>query len=207
MPTTDLLIMPGSPALIPELGPKHDKLRHTLGKLIATLTHDPRPRHLIASRNPRWHTTHTGSLRAWGDPSGITVGAGNFLGEILQRRLLGPALGEVTSIRDTLGTPNPQALTIVCVDGSAGLTARAPLTLLENGGLSHQWCCGILGGQGMPHPKDFHASEQELSRAGIIEPALWLELAGLAPNYQRTLIAADSDTGVGRYIATWKKIA
>lgn len=207
MPTTDLLIMPGSPALIPELGPKDDKLRPILGKLIHTLHADPRPRHLIGSRDPRWHTTLTGSLRAWGDTSGINVRAGNFLPEILQRRLLGPALGEVTSIRDTLGRPDPEALTIICVDGSAGLTPRAPLTLLETALPTHQWCCGLLGDHGMPHQKVQHASAQELSRAGIIEPALWLELAALAPNYHRSLLATDTDTGVGRYIATWEAIA
>ncbi|SFG34860.1 hypothetical protein [Corynebacterium spheniscorum] len=207
MPTTDLLIMPGSPALIPELGPKDDKLRPILDKLIHTLHADPRPRHLIGSRDPRWHTTLTGSLRAWGDTSGINVHAGNFLPEILQRRLLGPALGDVTSIRDTLGRPDPHALSIVCVDGSAGLTLRAPLTLLETALPTHQWCCGLLGDQGMPHQKVQHASAQELTRAGIIEPVLWLELAALAPNYHRSLLATDTDTGVGRYIATWEAIA
>ena len=42
-----------------------------------------------------------------------------------------------------------------------------------------------------------------LSQRGVIEPAMWEELAGLRPK-KAQLLATDATLGVGRYVAGWE---
>ena len=44
---------------------------------------------------------------------------------------------------------------------------------------------------------------QDLAEYGVIEPALWEQLAA-QPARNKQLIATDSSLGVGRFVATWE---
>ena len=152
-----------------------------------------RPIHLVGSRSSRWETGVEGSFRAWGAPQ-VDVGAGYHLPELVQRYVLGERVSRVSEVRAELGVPDPQALTLVAVDGSAGLTERAPLALLPGAAATDDWCRGLLSGQQVgPPPAD----------GGILEPELWLALAALRPT-QAKLEMADTGHGVGRYVAAWQ---
>lgn len=193
---TNLVVMPAGPGLVPVLAPADVAGRRIVDGILSLVdAAGPRPIHLVGSRSPRWETGMTGSFRAWGAPQ-VTVGAGRFLPELVQRHVLGERATRIEDVRGTLGVPDPSALTLVALDGSAGLTPRAPLTLLERGPDADEWCRSLLAG-GQPVEADF------LSDAGVIEPELWWELAALSPR-RAELIEADTSHGVGRYVAAWE---
>lgn len=201
--TVNLVVMPAGPALVRELAPADsagEQLLAAVRQLIDTARHTApeRPIHLVGSRDRRWATTLTGSLAAWGAPQ-VQVGEGNHLPELVQRYALGGHAPHVTQSRDTLGEVNPQALTLVALDGSAGLTARAPLALLDAAPAADTWCRRVLAG----HPPPDGTDAASLTAAGVLEPDLWLELAALRPRRAR-LVAADTTLGVGRYVAGWE---
>lgn len=157
--------------------------------------------HLVGSRDDRWRTGHRGSLRAWGaSPTAPQAAEGYHLPEILQRLVLGPAREElVREVRGELLPLDPQALTIVSLDGSAGMTPRAPLALLDGAEWVDLWCRRLLGGKGFGQPAP-PVTAAELKEAGIIEPELWMELVGVRLRSAR-LLAAEHSMGVGRYVA------
>lgn len=194
----DLLIVPGSPALVRELAPADAASARLLAAARAEAGSCLAPSaecDVVGSRADRWRTERTGSFAAWGAPD-VQVGGGNYLAELVARYIY-PHMRVVDS-RKHLGTL--QRSTIVVVDGSAGLTQRAPLSLLPNGAAAHQWCQDLLAGAPV-QPLGFDA----LRAAGVEEPELWLELADLAPSAtQRELIDADDALGVGRYVAHWR---
>src|SRR5699024_10226211 len=100
----------------------------------------------------------------------------------------------VTEVRADLGQPDPEALTLVALDGSAGLTERAPLALLPQAAAADTWCRDLLAGREVGElPPE----------SGILEPELWLELAALAPR-RAELVDSDIGHGVGRYVAAWQ---
>lgn len=198
----NLLVLPPSPALIPELAPADTaaaRLRGVFSVALTDLTIDPdRPIELVGSRSDRWHTGHVGSFAAWGAPQ-VRVGAGHHLPELVQRYLLGAELsGRVVDTRDTLGEINPQALTLVAVDGSAGMTPRAPLALIENSRAVDEWCRAVLSGH---DTGDW--TPAELAGAGVVDADLWVELATVEKRCSE-LLAADTTTGVARYVAAWE---
>lgn len=206
------VIIPGSPALVRELAPSDtagaqllDHARAALGQAAATLrAHARVPVDVVCSQAPRWRTEHAGSFAAWGAPQ-VRVSDGHYLAELVARYVAEPIDGvEVRAVREHLGTPDPQAITVVVVDGSAGLDTRAPLAELPAAAAAHQWCCELLeGGSTTPHAWD----AGHLFEAGIVEPALWLELAECACRWglrEAELIAADDSPGVGRYVARWE---
>ena len=92
--------------------------------------------------------------------------------------------------------PDPAALTLVAVDGSAGLTPRAPLTLLDRAQEADRWCRSVLAGRPVE-------DGGFLSEGGVLEPELWFELAALTP-LRAELVEADTSHGVGRYVAAWE---
>lgn len=207
----NLMVMPASPALAEELSPGDDASRALLSaacELIrdaARIGGDgPLKVDIVGSRDARWRTEHVGSLRAWGAPQ-VDVGGGNFLPEIMARYVLDRALKRplndpayvVEDSRAVLGEVRPGHLTIVCVDGSAGLTDRAPLALVDGARESHLWCESVLTGGEVP------CDEERLRRAGVLETSLWAQLAGVHPRHAE-LRAADSTLGVGRYVAGWQ---
>lgn len=194
----NLVVMPAGPALVRDLAPRDEvgqRMVATLRELLDAAPH--LPVHLVGSRSPRWETSVTGSLRAWGAPQ-VQVGAGNHLPELVQRHVLGERADRVTEVRAVLGTPDPEALTLVALDGSAGLTERAPLALLERAPEADAWCRALLAGQ-TTGAADF------LEEAGVIEPELWRELVALRPRPRKAeLLEADTTHGVGRYVAAWQ---
>lgn len=194
--STNLVVMPAGPALVPALAPADTPGRRLVADVLSLVdAAGPRPIHLVGSRSPRWETGLEGSFRAWGAPQ-VTVGAGRFLPELVQRHVLGERATRIADVRGRLGVPDPAALTLVAVDGSAGLTPRAPLTLLERGPEADRWCRDLLSGGRV-------ADGGFLREAGVLEPELWRELAGLAPR-RAELVAADATHGVGRYVASWE---
>ena len=60
---------------------------------------------------------------------------------------------------------------------------------------THEQMARFLDGRG--------ALPDELTARGVVEPALWHELAALDASNQR-LIAQDATHGVGRFVATWQ---
>ena len=138
----------------------------------------------------------TGSLKAWG--AATNLGGGNYLPEIMARYVLHsvPQLHARAS-REHIGQPDPAALTIVVADGSAGLTERAPLALVPGAQEAHEWCEEVLMGASASKAGEW------LSQRGVVEPALWEELAGLQPK-KAQLLATDATLGVGRYVAGWE---
>ncbi|MTD91345.1 MULTISPECIES: hypothetical protein [Corynebacterium] len=207
----NLMVMPASPALAEELSPSDDASRALLSAA-CELTRDaarvngraPLKVDIVGSRDARWRTEHTGSLRAWGAPQ-VDVGGGNYLPEIMARYVLTNALGAESShhaftvedSRASLGEVRSGRFTIVCVDGSAGLTERAPLALVEGARDTHLWCESVLAGA------EEDCDEELLHSTGVLETALWAQLAGVHPHHAE-LRAADSTLGVGRYVAGWQ---
>ncbi len=192
--STNLVVMPAGPALVRELAPRDTAGHRMVAALRALIdaTGD-RPVHLVGSRSPRWETGVEGSFRAWGAPQ-VQVGAGHHLPELVQRYVLGERASRVTQVRAELGEPDPDVLTLVALDGSAGLTERAPLSLLPQAAAVDTWCRNLLAGREVGYlPPE----------GGILEPELWLELAALTPR-QAELVDSDTGHGVGRYVAAWR---
>ena len=190
----NVCVVPGSPALVTELAPRDGVGRELVRTLRELIVDDPREVHIVGSQDSRWRTEHTGSFAAWGLPH-VTVGAGNYLAELVARYALGDAAARVTESRATVAPVNPEVLTVVVLDGSAGLTPRAPLALIEGASDAHEQMAAFLGGKG--------ALPNNLADCGVIEPALWEELAMLNASHQQ-LIAHDETHGVGRFLATWQ---
>ena len=211
---TQLLIVPGSPALVRELAPA-DVASARVRAAARGLS--PRgPVDLVSSRDERWYTAHAGSLGAWGAPS-VTVGGGHHLPELVARYLFPETA--ICDARARIGQLDRD--TILVLDGSAGLTPRAPLALLDHGSWAHTWCQELLGvsasGGGAPDrgapagDGDSAPDADRLREAGIVEPELWLELAALRKELDTAgrllateLVDADATTGVGRYVARWE---
>lgn len=192
----NLVVMPAGPALVQALAPA-DAAGRSLVAGIRSLVDaaGTLPIHLVGSRSPRWETGVPGSFRAWGAPQ-VDVGEGRFLPELVQRHVLGERAARVADVRGSLGVPDPAALTLVAVDGSAGLTPRAPLTLLDRAQEADRWCRSVLAGRPVE-------DGGFLPEGGVLEPELWFELAALTP-LRAELVEADTSHGVGRYVAAWE---
>lgn len=189
----NVLIVPGSPALVAQLGVGDEasrRLAAAAGEAARrACAEGERPIDIVCSHDERWRTEYVGSFRAWGAPQ-VTLRGGNYLGELVARYLLGDP--RVREVRGHLGDPDPQALTAIVLDGPAGLTERAPLSLREGDREAHERIIRWLGGG---------------AKAGVakhvLEPELWAELAQLQPQ-EAALIDADDTLGVGRYVAKWR---
>ena len=185
--TGNVWIIPGSPALALSRDDEPSQRLLAATRSLAG-TADGRPIDIVCSLDGKWHTAHTGSLRAWGGPE-VTVRAGNHLGEIVARYALGDP--EVREVRPRIGNVDPHAVTVVVVDGPAGLTERAPLALQPGAPETHQGIVRWLDG-----------AEAVVVDTHVLEPQLWRELAALDRKNAR-LIDADASLGVGRYVAEW----
>lgn len=185
----NLVVVPGSPAVVRELAPA-DPVGAEVRELVASLI-DDRPRHVIGSSDPRWKTSLEGSFHAWG--ADVSVGEGHDLAELVARYLM----GAISSFRSEIGTINADDLTVVVLDGPAGLTQRAPLSLIDSAPVVHEKLQRLLSGECV------ELGAEELERAGVVEAGLWLELARVRPSHAELLLADDT-LGVGRYVAAWK---
>ena len=192
--STRIVVMPAGPALVPELAPRDVVGQRMVATLRSLIDATPDlPIHLVGSRARRWETGIPGSFRAWGAPQ-VSVGEGRHLPELVQRYVLGERAARVSEVRAELGSPAPGVLTLLALDGSAGLTERAPLALLPGAAAADEWCRALLSGEEVGSLP---------AESGLLEPSLWLELARLRPT-RAHLLAADSEHGVGRYVATWQ---
>src|SRR5690625_3100805 len=134
----NVVFLPGSPALVTELSPSDEPSQRLLNSATQLLTplikqHNG-PIHVVFSQDKRWYTAHDGSFRAWGAPQ-VNVAKGHFLGELVARYILqaaGAPAESVTECRANIGRIDPLALTVAVLDGSAGLTQRAPLRSEEH---------------------------------------------------------------------------
>lgn len=197
-----LIIMPGSPALVPELAPADAAGARLLASLRAVfeaeLANDDRPIELVGSRDEAWFTKHAGNLRAWGAPS-VQVSDGHYLPEILQRVALGGFESRVTHVRDRLGSVNDNTVTVLALDGPTGLTTRAPSALVPGASNIDAWCHSLLSGKPGEVP-----STSTLIDASLREPQLWLDLSAVATEASTAQLLDSDDThGVGRYVARW----
>lgn len=214
--TARILVLPGSPALFSPLSGEsaadNAQMLAAIDELLRA--HLTRPGagepaaevHIVASLDPRWYTAHQGSLRAWGLNAHVTAdafpaGQGHHLGEIIARLLLeraGVEPSRITEVRSDIGQPSPHAVTVVVLDGSAGLDARAPLSLLPTSMEVHEWCGTVLrGGQ-----SETLADDSWLSAGGIVEPSPWQELAALRRTGVQGQIGCEQIVnGVGRFAA------
>ncbi|WP_394281812.1 hypothetical protein [Corynebacterium sp.] len=198
MNTPNLLVVPGSPALVRELAPADPashRLRQSVAQALSLI--DDRPCEIIGSGDPRWATQHVGSFAAWGAPQ-VRVGHGTNLAELVARYLLGSRADARTTFRTELTPLNSEALTVLVLDGPAGLTPRAPLALVEGAAQAHDELTRLLGGD-----LTVQLDAESLTQAGVIEPDLWLQLVQLRPTHAE-LLDVDDTLGVGRYVALWE---
>ena len=194
-----LLIIPGSPALVEPLAAA-DATSRRLAETVrsAALLRRRKPYatvDVVCSMNQSAYTAWTGSLRAWGAPQ-VTVGDGNYLGELVTRYLLGER--NYRGARDHLTPLDPEALTGVVVDGPAGLTPRAPLAMIDTAPAMHEALRQLVAtgkSEGLTHAA--------LAQSGVCEPQRWLELSQLNVAHAR-LLDDDATLGVGRYVGEWE---
>ncbi|SER43669.1 hypothetical protein [Corynebacterium cystitidis] len=192
-----LIVVPGSPAMVSDLAPADpagEQLRQSVAQALSLV--DDRPCEIVGSSDPRWRTKLCGSFAAWGAPQ-VSVGTGYDLAELIGRYVLGEKATAKTPFRSELFPLNPDAVTVVVLDGPAGLTPRAPLALVDGAAEVHGAFQRLLEGL----HEEFTA--QQLTSSGVIEPDLWLQLAQLRP-VRATLLCADDTLGVGRYVACWE---
>lgn len=186
--TASVLIVPGSPALVAELGRGDAASRELERAARAAAAGDIRPVDIVCDMGPDTFTARTGTFAAWGAPQ-VDVGGGNHLGELVARYLLGPR--EYRPARARVAPLDPSALTVVVADGPAGLTARAPLAFVPGDPAAHEAL------------RRFVATGRGFVRGGVDKHMLWEELS-LLDVTQAHLIASDDTLGVGRYVGAWE---
>ncbi|WP_048589002.1 hypothetical protein [Corynebacterium pseudotuberculosis] len=207
-----VLIIPSSPALVAELSLEDAPSRalcECARYIIESLS--PTSIDIVGTCDTNFRTNLEGSLKAWGAPQ-VHVGKGFYLPELLARYVAQPFIAEhprveVTGIRPRLGEPRGGALTIVVVDGSAGLTGKAPLALIDGGEEIHQLMEKLLawGPQVMRDDATKAKFTALLTKegGGVVHPDLWHELSGLEIK-ESFLALSDSSLGVGRFVAVWQ---
>ncbi len=181
-------------------------IRETVSDLLSSLAStrsrgSERSVRILCSHDSDYQTNITGSFAAWGAPD-VTVSGGNYLPELIARFFLESAGFTVpeTAASDTAALS--PGLIVAVVDGSAGLTARAPLSLLDHAPEIHQWCEQFLG-----NPKKYcgQYDRARMVQAGVLDPRIWSELTRLVPHVTKAeLVASDFSLGVGRYVARWE---
>lgn len=194
-----ILLIPGSPALVDALAPDHEPSRRVLERIRGAARAEiqgteVRAVDIVCPLESRDYTAHTGSFAAWGAPQ-VQLDAGNYLPELVARYAVDPLEVQVREVREHIGTPDPEVLTIVVVDGSAGLTARAPLALVPGAPELHAQLQDFVAGKAQ--------LPDTLASLGVFEPGLWVELAELKAQ-RRELCCADDSLGVGRYVGVWE---
>lgn len=193
--STHLVVIPGGPAVVQELSPHHQpgaRFRQHSQALFQDFPEEA----VDVVRTPHGSTQHQ-SFRAWGADVAVTFGS--CLPELVASYLLGPR-SLLAEARSTITPLSSGRLTIVVLDGSAGLTARAPLALIPEADQAHRWCQDLLGGKCVES-----VTAQWLSERGVIHPELWVELAALQPACSHhELLIADDSLGVGQYLAHWE---
>lgn len=201
-----LLFMPGSPALVRELAPR-DESAAAIVSLLRKLIDEAAPTaiDIVGARDEHLRTAHVGSFAAWGKD--VKVAAGEYLPELLAYYVLGkrwtPLVGDS---RARIDAPRGEALTLVVLDGSAGLTPRAPLSLLPGAEEVHEFCRSLIAGEAADQLPE-EELERWLREGGVVDPAPWLEVAVLSrrADLRRRCLVSEAPLGVGRYVGVWEE--
>jgi len=192
-----LLIVPGSPALVSELSLADAPSRRLAAAIRGAAAGDARPVDIVCDLGEDGYTARTGTFAAWGAPQ-VDVGGGSHLGELVVRYLLGER--DYRPARDRVAPLDPKALTVVVVDGPAGLTPRAPLAFIDEAPAVHEALSEFIASGSAPEPG---LDADWLGQGGVVKPELWIELAELEPR-TATLLDVDATLGVGRYVGVWQ---
>lgn len=195
-----LIFLPSSPALVPELG-RGDRAsaellaaaREVISATCAQENCDAIS--VVGSRSAATFTAHTGSFRAWGAPE-VTVGAGNYLAELVARFVVRDM--DVRIEVAEIHRPKAGELQLCLLDGPAGLSEKAPLSLVTGAARRHDWCQRLLSGDEVAWPD----SSAALLADAIVEPDTWWQLRCLRPTRGQLHCVQDAH-GVGRYLAQW----
>ncbi|AKE41405.1 Uncharacterised protein [Corynebacterium kutscheri] len=206
-----VIIAPGSPAIIDGLGsdkPSHE-LREIARECINTSSGAARIA-IVGDKDEAMRTNISGSFQAWGAPQ-VQLGVGQYLPELIGYYLIGTKeqgkrihqveIKSYASFAEVI--INPPELVLCILDGSAGLTARAPLALIDTAAQAHQWCCDLLATTSSSRQNNLEVDQKWLSERGVLAPQLWLELAQLTVS-DAQLHYVDESLGVGRYVARWE---
>lgn len=190
--------MPTSPALVRELAPAHEpsqKIVETIRSVVSAVA--PLRVELVVTADPNMRTEIAGSFKAWGAPQ-VTVAAGHDLGELVARYVLGDHEHLIAAVHHNVSMPAPGVLTVVLADGSAGLTERAPLALVDGAEEADAWCRRVAAGERSTPAVDTAWLEDR----GVMETAPWCQLVEFVGKYEceGTLLAHDTTLGVGRYV-------
>ncbi|MCQ9351563.1 hypothetical protein NQ015_00760 [Corynebacterium sp. 153RC1] len=205
--TRAILFVPASPAVVAQLAPKDPA-----GELLRAAVRQARELVGEVSTVALWvreeahtYTRHTGRFRAWGDPH-TDVGAGNHLPELVARYLVqqvGWGSKIVQGHAGVVGSSDVDLL-VLPIDGSLGLTPRAPLALVPGAHDVHRDMISLLNGTSSPQ-----WTAETLRAAGVPEDTnldFWLEVAALPTSAREHahLLLADATLGVGRFVALWQ---
>lgn len=192
-----ILIVPGSPALVSELSLADAPSRRLAAAIRGAAAGDARPVDIVCDLDEGSYTARTGTFAAWGAPQ-VDVGGGNHLGELVARYLLGDR--NYRPARERIAPLDPEALTVVVLDGPAGLTPRAPLAFIDEAPAVHETLTELVASGSAPGPG---LDADWLGQGGVVKPELWIELAELEPR-TATLLDVDATLGVGRYVGVWQ---
>ncbi|MCS4489163.1 hypothetical protein N7326_01320 [Corynebacterium sp. ES2794-CONJ1] len=197
---SDLILIPPSPAIIPGIGRGDEQgallYQRARAKLTELVTGKAASTRIVYRKCRRDFTRHTGSLQAWA-PTSYRVSSGHYLPEIIARHLLPYEEASITHTSESIGPLCDGEVIILMLDGSAGMTERAPLSLLPQSSASDRWCLDLLQGRNFRR-----ISYNFLLEAGVENPDLWLELANYRQEFLKSeLIHVDSSLGVARYVA------
>lgn len=203
----DLLIIPGTPVLVPELSvgdPDAEELRAVvLSELSVVLDRATVPPKIVRLEQPGQDTAIEGSFRAWG--ADVSVGVGHYLPELVARWALNEfgVSGHQILATDRIPQTGP---VIVVTDGPAALSAAAPLTLMPEAVTLDDACRAIAGGTAVREAAAvIRAGDTEA--CGLYSADLWLQLADrsqdLGADALHTRAYDAAPYGVGYHVARW----
>lgn len=207
----DLLIIPGTPVLVPELSaadPDAEQLRAVVLAELAELLdgYDARTVRPVIVRQARQGqaTGIEGSFRAWG--ADVQVGAGHHLPELLARWCLSELGVPVNQIIATDRVPESAGPVIVVAEGPAALTPAAPLTLLPEAQSLDDACLDIADGRAVREAAAV-IRDGDTETCGLYTADLWLQLAEFAAarDLTCTSVYRSAPYGVGYHVARWSR--
>lgn len=132
--TGAIVVIPGSPALVPDLSPRdqvNQVARDFLAPILEAAEAAQQPVDLVYAAGEKEYTAHTGSFAAWGAPQ-VTVSAGNYLPELVARFLMLSAIGRELRIRRSY-----RVGTDAHADASSSIVSSLDLAPIDFAGADH----------------------------------------------------------------------
>lgn len=201
-----LIVLPCSPALVPELAPGDvvsAEMRAVAVGLLQRVGKSPVGGvSVVCSRTHQWRTSHPGSLSAWGGTM-VGLGEAEYLCDLLAVYVLQNAgLSGSLTVR-TASTLQDAAtqhsdLIIYFADGPVGLGERAPRYNVPTAPARFDWCLAILRGVRVPA-----ATREQLLDDAILEPDVWQTLQRCSVN-SGSVLWHSGEQGIGRIVACWE---